>query len=87
MSNYMGVPVALAIVASMACGNTMRGMTADTENAADKIAAGVETMDVRAALIADGPVDAANRRASHGVVETLWGRGRGRPATACRSVR
>ncbi len=52
--------VALAIVATAACGNTMRGIKTDTENAAEKTAAGVETMDVKAALIADGRVDAGN---------------------------
>jgi osmotically-inducible protein OsmY len=52
--------VALAIVASAACGNTMRGIKTDTETAVEKTAAGVETMDVKAALIADGRVDAGN---------------------------
>lgn len=52
--------VAVAILVSAACGNTMRGIKTDTENAAEKTAAGVETMDVKAALIADGRVDAAN---------------------------
>ena len=54
------IAVALAIVASAACGNTMRGIKTDTETAVEKTAAGVETMDVKAALIADGRVDAAN---------------------------
>jgi osmotically-inducible protein OsmY len=35
-------------------------METDAENAAEKTAAGVETMDVKAALIADGRVDAGN---------------------------
>jgi osmotically-inducible protein OsmY len=52
--------VVVAIVVSAACGNTMRGMETDAENAAEKTAAGVETMDVKAALIADGRVDAGN---------------------------
>lgn len=60
MSIYKSVPVAVAIVASVACGNTMRGIKTDTENAAEKTAAGVETMDVKAALIADGRVDSTN---------------------------
>jgi osmotically-inducible protein OsmY len=58
--SYSTIAVALAIVASTACGNTMRGIKADTETAVEKTAAGVETMDVKAALIADGRVDAAN---------------------------
>jgi osmotically-inducible protein OsmY len=61
MSQYFApTAAALAIVATAACGNTMRGIKTDTENAAEKTAAGVETMDVKAALIADGRVDAAN---------------------------
>lgn len=49
-----------AIVASAACGNTMRGIKTDTEKNVEKTAGGVETMDVKAALIADGRVDAGN---------------------------
>ena len=48
------------VVAAAACGNTMRGIETDAENAAEKTAAGVETVDVKAALIADGRVDAGN---------------------------
>ena len=51
------VAVVLAIAAAAACGNTMRGIKADSEKAAEKTAAGVETMDVKAALIAAGRVD------------------------------
>ena len=54
------IAVALALVTCAACGNTMRGIKADTESNVEKTAAGVETMDVKAALIADGRVDAAN---------------------------
>lgn len=60
MTTYKALIVAAAIVSSTACGNTMRGIKTDTENAAEKTAAGVETMDVKAALIADGRVDAGN---------------------------
>lgn len=52
------VIAATAIVASAACGNTMRGIKTDTETNVEKTAGGVETMDVKAALIADGRVDA-----------------------------
>jgi len=54
------IAVALAILATTACGNTMRGIKTDTETNVEKTAAGVETMDVKAALIADGRVDAGN---------------------------
>ena len=54
------IALALAIVASAACGNTMRGIKTDTESNVEKTAGGVETMDVKAALIADGRVDAGN---------------------------
>jgi osmotically-inducible protein OsmY len=61
MTKTIRVAVAAAIVvASVACGNTMRGVKTDTEGIAEKTAAGVETMDVKAALIADGRVDAGN---------------------------
>lgn len=42
------------------CGATMRGVKADTEKAVENTAGGIETMDVKAALIADGRVDAGN---------------------------
>ena len=61
MTKTIKVSVAAAIVvASVACGNTMRGVKTDSEGIAEKTAAGVETMDVKAALIADGRVDAGN---------------------------
>ncbi len=60
MTTCKALIVVAAIVWSAACGNTMRGIKTDTENAAEKTAAGVETMDVKAALIADGRVDAGN---------------------------
>jgi len=42
------------------CGATMRGVKADTEKAVENTGGGIETMDVKAALIADGRVDSAN---------------------------
>lgn len=42
------------------CGATWRGVKADTETAVEKTGGGIETMDVKAALIADGRVDAGN---------------------------
>lgn len=60
MTLHKTLALALIVTTTVACGNTMRGMKTDTENAAEKTAAGVETMDVKAALIADGRVDAGN---------------------------
>ena len=54
------IAVALAMLSTAACGNTMRGIKTDTETNVEKTAGGLETMDVKAALIADGRVDAAN---------------------------
>jgi osmotically-inducible protein OsmY len=51
--------VALSVGLS-ACANTMQGAKQDTERAAEAVTAGVETMDVKSALIGDGRVDAAN---------------------------
>lgn len=42
------------------CGATWRGVKTDTETAVEKTGGGIETMDVKAALIADGRVDAGN---------------------------
>lgn len=42
------------------CANTVQGAKQDTEKAAETVAAGAETVDVKAALIADGRVDASN---------------------------
>lgn len=42
------------------CGATWRGVKADTETAVEKTGGGIETMDVKAALIADARVDTAN---------------------------
>lgn len=51
---------ALITTSAAACANTFRGVKKDTEKAVENTAAGVETMDVKAALIADGRVDAGN---------------------------
>jgi osmotically-inducible protein OsmY len=42
------------------CANTARGVAQDTERNVEKAAAGVETVDVKSALVADGRVDATN---------------------------
>lgn len=51
----MGLSLSLA-----GCANTARGVKTDAENITEKVAGGVETVDVKAALIADGRVDATN---------------------------
>ena len=50
----------LVSIAAPGCSNTMRGAKKDTEKIVEKTSAGVETMDVKAALIKDGRVDATN---------------------------
>lgn len=60
LSRSKSLTVALALVVSAACSNTMHGVKTDAEKAAEKTAAGVETLDVKSALIADGRVDASN---------------------------
>jgi predicted small secreted protein len=52
-----------ALVATMlvsGCANTAQGVKVDAEKATETVAAGAETVDVKAALIADGRVDASN---------------------------
>ena len=61
-ANRLAVPAA-AVVLMMSltgCANTARGVKSDAENITEKVAAGAETVDVKAALIADGRVDATN---------------------------
>lgn len=60
MSVYRAMTAVLIVAASTGCANTMQGVMADTESAVEATAAGVKTMDVKAALIADGRVDAVN---------------------------
>lgn len=43
-----------------ACANTARGVQTDAERATENVSAGMETMDVKGTLIADGRVDASN---------------------------
>lgn len=54
--------LAAALISTFAagCANTMRGVKADTETNIEKTGGGIETMDVKAALIADGRVDSGN---------------------------
>lgn len=60
-SNWTAALVIAGMAASgAACANTARGVAQDTERVVERTAAGVETMDVKAALIADGRVDATN---------------------------
>ena len=56
------IPICTAVlsIALAGCANTARGAKQDTEKIVEKTSAGVETMDVKSALIADGRVDASN---------------------------
>lgn len=56
----LGMAVMVASLVGGGCSNTMRGVKQDTERAAEKTAAGLETADVKSALVADGRVDATN---------------------------
>lgn len=60
MNRFAAGACAIAVVAGVGCANTVRGAKQDTEKAAEAMAAGAETFDVKAALIADGRVDAGN---------------------------
>lgn len=60
-SRLSGYVAALTLACVLpACSNTARGVAQDTERAAERVAAGAETADVKAALIADGAVDASS---------------------------
>lgn len=50
----------LAAALAGGCANTVKGAQKDTEKAVEKTAGGVNTADVKSALIADGRVDASN---------------------------
>jgi osmotically-inducible protein OsmY len=60
MNRFAAGVCAIAVVAGVGCANTVKGAKQDTEKAAEAMAAGAETFDVKAALIADGRVDAGN---------------------------
>ena len=62
MNRYLMSFCALVTAATLsgACANTVKGAQKDTEKIVEKTAAGVETVDVKSALIADGRVDASN---------------------------
>ena len=55
-----GLMMVTLLSSAAACANTMQGVKADTEKAVESTGGGIETMDVKAALIADGRVDAGN---------------------------
>jgi len=55
-----GLLMATLVISTAACANTMRGVKKDTEKVVEKTGGGIETMDVKAALIADGRVDAGS---------------------------
>lgn len=60
--NTLQTAFALVLVSTLTagCGATWRGVKADTETAVENTGGGIETMDVKAALIADGRVDSGN---------------------------
>lgn len=45
------------VVGSVACANTARGVVADTKDNASAVRGGLETVDVKTALIADKQID------------------------------
>jgi osmotically-inducible protein OsmY len=55
-----GVMMVVLALGAAGCANTMRGAKQDTEKAVENTGAAMETVDVKAALIADGRVDASN---------------------------
>ena len=61
MNTWVAPAAAIALTMMIGgCANTARGVKTDAENITEKVAAGAETVDVKAALIADGRVDASN---------------------------
>lgn len=60
LKRMIGSAAALAFVVSIAGCATARGMKTDAESATENVSAGMETMDVKGALIADGRVDAVD---------------------------
>ncbi|HEY1305222.1 MAG TPA: BON domain-containing protein [Vicinamibacterales bacterium] len=62
MSRTISGLCACVLAAALAggCANTVKGAQKDTEKAVEKTAGGVNTADVKSALIADGRVDATN---------------------------
>lgn len=60
MNRFLAGVCAIALMAAVGCANTFRGAKKDTEKAAEALSAGAETFDVKAALIADGRVEAGN---------------------------
>jgi len=56
----LSVGLVVPAVGAVGCGNTVRGATQDTARAADNVAGAANTVDVKAALIADDRVDTSN---------------------------
>ena len=49
--------MALAIVISGACSNTVRGVVEDTKDNSSAVRGGLETVDVKTAIVADKTID------------------------------
>ena len=64
MINYdnlaAGLLVGTLALGAAGCAQTIQGAKQDTERAVENTGAAMETVDVKAALIADGRVDASN---------------------------
>jgi hyperosmotically inducible periplasmic protein len=61
MSKWVNVRVIIGIAllcGSVACSNTARGVVQDTKDNTANVKAGVETLDVKSAIIADKTIDA-----------------------------
>ena len=52
--------VAVGALGGAACSRTAEGVRADTSRAIDNVKAGVETIDVKTALLSDATLDASN---------------------------
>lgn len=58
MRKVLNSLVAVAfVIGSAACANTARGVVEDTEENASAVRGGIETIDVKAAIIADDTID------------------------------
>lgn len=61
MRKLLQTTLALSLlVGSAACANTARGVVQDTKDNASAVRGGLETVDVKTALIADKSIDTAN---------------------------
>ena len=57
MQRFWTLACAVALAASAACAQTARGVVEDTKDNASAVRGGLETVDVKSALIADETID------------------------------